>query len=206
MAEMRKLDRSFYERDTLSVSRDLLGKLLVRESSEGRTVGTIVETEAYMGVEDRASHAYGGHRTSRNKVMWGPAGHAYVYLIYGMYWCLNLVTEREGVPRAALVRALEPVEGLDLMAQRRGFSELDSKKKKELTNGPGKLCMAMAVDKSLNGADLTDDILYLAEGEKKKIKVLSSTRINVDYAEEDASKPWRFMIDANPYVSRPRPF
>ncbi len=205
MRNAKKLDRDFYERPTLAVSQDLLGKLLVRESAQGRTVGRIVETEAYMGIEDKASHAYGGRRTARNKVMWGSPGHAYVYLIYGMYWCLNLVTEEEGIPRAVLIRALEPLEGQQLMAKRRGFSELNPRKKKELTNGPGKLCMAMGIDGSLSGADLTADILYLAEGEGS-FKIITSTRINVDYAEEDASRPWRFMIFGNPYVSRPRPF
>src|SRR5258708_35974637 len=158
---MTKLPREFYTRkNVLEVARDLLGKKLVVPSSNGsRVAGIIVETEAYRGPEDRASHAYNGRRTQRTETMYGMGGTAYVYFVYGMYDQFNVVTNVEGVPHAVLVRALEPVEGLDVVRHRRqGRSEY------ELTSGPGRLCIAMGIDRGLDKADLRGRRGWIEEG------------------------------------------
>src|SRR2546423_1100203 len=146
-----KLPRSFYLReDTAAVARDLLGKLLVVPAEDGtRVSGMIVETEAYMGIGDRAAHSFGGRRTARNEVMYGLAGHVYVFFVYGMYYQFNVVTGPADHPHAVLIRAVEPVEGIEMMRVRRG-----EMKERNLTSGPGKLCMAMGIDRRLNGEDL----------------------------------------------------
>ncbi|MBS3781910.1 MAG: DNA-3-methyladenine glycosylase [Candidatus Thermoplasmatota archaeon] len=194
----KKLERQFYRRDTEKVAEDLLGKHLVRISPEGKTVGKIVETEAYLGEEDPASHSYQGGKTERTRVMFGPPGYAYVYMIYGMYYCLNAVTGQEKEPEGVFVRALEPLEGLDLMKERRGLKD-----KSELTNGPGKLCMAMDIDKQLNGADLCGDKLYIARSERpENLDIKKARRINIDYAGKAKEWKLRFFIKGNPYVSK----
>ena len=144
-----KLRRDFYQRNTLTVARELLGKYLVHNSQEGTTIGKIVETEAYIGPHDPASHAYKGRRTKRTEVQFGPGGYAYIYQIYGKNFCFCIVTQKVGMPEVVLIRALEPIAGLELMAKRRGFSNLTDYK--ELTNGPSKLCQAMGINKSLYG-------------------------------------------------------
>ena len=192
-----KLNRPFYRRDAEKVAKDLLGKHLVRRSSEGKTVGKIVETEAYLGEEDPASHSYQGAKTERTEVMFGPPGHAYAYMIYGMYYCFNTVTGREGKPEGVFVRALEPVKGIKLMEERRGLDD-----KSELTNGPGKLCMAMDIDNELNGEDLCGNKLYITKPEKtKSFEIRKAPRINIDYADEAKKWKLRFFIKGNPYVS-----
>jgi DNA-3-methyladenine glycosylase len=195
---MTILPRGFYDRDTIEVAKDLLGKVLVREMpAAGRLAVKIVETEAYVGPHDKACHASRG-MTERNRVMFGEPGHAYVYFIYGMYYCLNLVTEREGYPAAVLIRAGEPLEGVDAMWALRK----KAKKLRELTSGPGRLCMALAIDRSLNGADLCKQgPLYVEDGGHESIEIVSSRRIGVDYAAEYRDKPWRFYIKNSPYVS-----
>ncbi|MBS3790269.1 MAG: DNA-3-methyladenine glycosylase [Candidatus Thermoplasmatota archaeon] len=194
----KKLERQFYRRATEKVAEDLLGKHLVRISPEGKTVGKIVETEAYLGEEDPASHSYQGGKTERTRVMFGPPGYAYVYMIYGMYYCLNAVTGQEKEPEGVFVRALEPLEGLDLMKERRGLKD-----KSELTNGPGKLCMAMDIDKQLNGADLCGDKLYIARSERpENLDIKKARRINIDYAGKAKEWKLRFFIKGNPYVSK----
>ena len=150
-----KIYRSFYEQPTVKVARQLLGKCLVRNHPDGITVGKIVETEAYVGPEDRASHASRG-RTARTEIMFGPAGFAYVYLIYGFHHCLNFVTEAADYPAAVLIRAVEPVDGIELMKARRRKTDL-----RELASGPGKLCQAFAIDRSLNGVDVCAAPLYV---------------------------------------------
>jgi len=196
------LKRAFYQQDILTVSRSLLGKVLVHETAEGITSGRIVEVEAYAGPEDRAAHSYGGRRTPRNDVMFGEKGHAYVYLIYGMYYCVNFTAgSTSGKPEAILIRALEPIEGQVLMAKRRKqpFGTL-----RNLTNGPGRLCMAMDITKAENKLDVTALPFYLKDAEPvAESEVAESSRIGVDYAAEWKDKPWRFYIKNNPYVSKP---
>lgn len=194
----RKLPREFYARSVLEVARDTVGKLLVHELPEGRLVGRIVEVEAYRGPEDLAAHSAGGRRTARNEAMWGEAGHAYVFLVYGMHWQFNLVTGRVAEPHAVLIRAVEPIEGLEQMARRRGVAAT----RRELSNGPGKLCAAMGIDRRHYGRDLTgSDGLYLADA--PPTKVVRARRIGIDYAGAWVNRKWRFLEPGNPYVSRP---
>lgn len=191
----KKLPREFYLRDTREVARDLLGKELVRVSPEGTVTGIIVETEAYLGIDDRASHAYAGRASRRTAIMYEDGGRAYIYLIYGMYWCLNLTTRERGVPEAVLIRALEPVTGIDLMRQRRGTS---GKRPADLAGGPGKLCRALAIDGGLYGEDLGGDTLYVREGIAVPPEQIStSPRVNIDFAGEAASQEWRYVIKVN---------
>jgi DNA-3-methyladenine glycosylase len=193
-----KISRSFYEQPTVQVAKQLLGKYLVRKHPDGKTVGRIVETEAYVGPHDLACHASRG-RTARTQVMFGAAGHAYVYFIYGMYYCLNIVTEEIDHASAVLIRALEPVEGIDLMKKRRRSEEL-----RNLANGPGKLCLALAIDKALNSADMCGgNILYVEDRGEPAPKILARTRIGVDYAGKWKDKPWRFLMRGNEFVSKP---
>jgi DNA-3-methyladenine glycosylase len=198
--EATKLPREFYLRpDVLTVARDLLGKLLVVPDPNGERVsGKIVEVEAYRGPEDRASHAYGGRRTKRTETMYGSGGVAYVYFVYGMYYQFNVVSGVADVPHAILVRALEPVEGIENMRARR-HSHPDH----NLTNGPGKLCIAMAIDRQLDGADLLGQRVWLEEFETvTPRRIARGPRIGIDYAQEWIDKPWRFWIKENTYVSR----
>ncbi len=192
-----KLSRSFYEQSTLDVARQLLGKYLVRQHGDGTTVGRIVETEAYVGPEDKACHASRG-RTPRTEVMFGRAGHAYVYLVYGMYDCLNLVTESVDYPAAVLIRAVEPVTGIELMKSRRRTEKLH-----DLASGPGKLCQAFAINRTLNDDDLCGKVLYLEDRGEAVSQVVTTPRIGVDYAGLWKDKPWRFLIKDNEFVSKP---
>lgn len=179
------LPRSFYNRDTELVARELLGKLLVHVVEGVPRVGRIVETEAYLGTHDLAAHSSRG-RTARTEVMFGPPGYAYVYVIYGIHHCLNVVTGPEGRASAVLIRALEPVRNIATS-----------------TKGPGLLCRAMAIDLRLYGHDLLSDDFHLAEPEgSEPFDVVASRRIGVDYAGEWAAKPLRFYVAGNPYVSR----
>jgi len=191
-----KLPRAFYQQSTIDVAKQLLGKYLVRQHAEGLTVGRIVETEAYVGPQDLACHASKG-RTARTEVMFGPAGHAYVYFIYGFYYMLNLVTERQDHPAAVLIRAAEPVTGLDLMKARRRLEKL-----RDLASGPGKLCQAFAIDRSLNGADLCDGILYIEDHGEPQPKFQATPRIGVDYAGKWKDKRYRFFVRGSDFVSR----
>jgi len=192
---MKVILRRFYERDVVDVARDLLGKLLVREVEGKRLVGRIVEVEAYRGRDDPASHAYRG-RTKRNEVMFGKPGLAYIYLAYGVNWCLNITSEPEGEPAAVLIRAVEPLEGIEEMMANRQVSNL-----KNLTNGPGKLTKAFKIDRSLNGWDVTKgEILYIVyPDEEEEFEIGVSARIGIKFG---LDKPWRFFIKNNPFVSR----
>jgi DNA-3-methyladenine glycosylase len=194
-----KIKKSFYNRNTLKVAQDLLGKFLVRKIGKKTIVGKIVETEGYVGPSDLASHASRG-KTARTAPMFGPPGHAYVYLVYGLNYCFNTVTEKENYPAAVLIRALEPAEGIDLIKKNR-------KKKMpffKLTNGPGKLCQALKIDKSLNNFDLTERTLWIEDrGLKiKPLEIVAAKRIGVDYAGKYKNKPWRFYLKGNPFVSK----
>ena len=197
-----RLNREFFVRkDTLRIARDLLGKLLVVPTPSGdRVSGMIVETEAYMGVEDKAAHSSGGRRTARNEITYAEGGHVYVFFVYGMYYQLNLVTGFVDHPHVVLIRAVEPVEGIELMRERRG-----EMKDTNLTSGPGKLCIAFGIDRSLNGEDLLGDRIWVEEYRNfKKQEIVSGPRVGIDYAEEFIEMPWRFWVRGNPYVSKTR--
>lgn len=200
-----KLNREFYNRDTLVVAQELLGKILVREIDGIRISGEIVETEAYIGPIDKAAHSYNGRRTPRTEAMYGKYGFAYVYFIYGMHYCFNVVTREEGMPEAVLIRAIEPLEGKDKISDirfKKYYECLTKSQKKNLTNGPAKLCSALRIDKNLNREDLCGDRLYIEEGLNEKFRIKSSKRIGIDYAEEAKDYLWRFYIENSEYVSR----
>lgn len=181
-----RLPRPFYDRDAITVAHELLGKLLVHRSGGVARVGRIVEVEAYLGPHDLAAHSARG-RTARTEVMFGPPGHAYVYLIYGMHHCMNVVVEAEGRAAAVLLRALEPVANID-----------------SRTQGPGLLCRALHIDRRHNGMDLLGDTLYVEQPERSlSFGVVKRPRIGVDYAGYWARRLLRFYIKANPYVSKP---
>jgi DNA-3-methyladenine glycosylase len=187
------LSKSFYSRPTIQVAKGLLGQVLVHETPRGAAAGRIVEVEAYLPQNDPACHASRG-MTPRNEVMFGPAGYAYVYFCYGNHFMFNVVTEREGVPGAVLVRALEPVKGAGLMARRRGnFDEADL----GLTNGPGKLVQALGINRDLNKAPLWKKPLYL-RAVKRAEPVGVTTRIGIT---EGSEMPLRFYLKGNPYIS-----
>ncbi|MCT4544847.1 MAG: DNA-3-methyladenine glycosylase [Vallitalea sp.] len=194
---MKKLCRDFYERDTLEVAKDLLGKYIVYDNMEEQIIVKITEVEAYKGVDDKACHTYGGRRTPRTEVMWGQAGHAYIYIIYGMYYCFNIVTEKEGNPCAVLIRGVEPIENISKMTYNRynrTYSELNRYQIKNFTNGPGKLCKAIGLDLRHNGLDLLSDKLYVCDN-NEIVNIKEAKRINIDYAEEAADYLWRFYIE-----------
>lgn len=197
----RKLKRSFYTRaDALLVARELLGKRLVVTADTGaRVSGRIVETEAYVGPEDRASHAFGNRRTPRTETMFAVGGTAYVYFVYGMHHQFNVVTNVEGVPHAVLVRALEPDEGVELMRARRAVAD-----DRNLTSGPGKLCAALGIDKSYDKADLLGGRVWVEDAGLGfgPSEIAAGPRVGIDYAADYVSKPWRFWVKGNPFVSR----
>jgi len=194
-ASPRILRRPFYRRNTVRVARELLGKVLVRRLGDTRLEGIIVETEAYRGHDDAASHAYRGP-TRRNQVMFGEPGHAYVYFTYGMHYCLNVTTEPLGQPGAVLIRAVQPIKGIAEMKKRRGTEHV-----KDLSNGPAKLTQAFAVTKALNGHDLTPGKkLYIAEPfAAEPVHITASARIGI---KAGAEKLWRFSVRRNPFVSK----
>ena len=203
---MARLCREFYIGDTVEIARNLLGKYLVRRLDGEFLICRITETEAYVGAVDKACHAYGYHQTRRNAVMFGQAGHAYLYLIYGMYTCLNFVTNPVGEPDAVLLRGLEPVYGIDTMCHLRFGktpAQLTPYQRKNFLNGPGKCCKALSLDTSFNGIDLTGDVLFLC-GSPADVglshipqpprKIAAGKRIGIDYAEEAKDFPWRFTL------------
>lgn len=200
MAALKKLPFSFYQReDVLQIAEELVGKLLVTNWEGIVTSGRIVECEAYAGVTDRASHAYGGRRTRRNEVMYGLGGYAYVYLIYGIHHLFNVVTYTKNIPHAILIRSLEPVKGVDEMLKRTGKEELDY----TLTRGPGNLSKALGISTKHSGMSLTGKELFLADDGHRytKKQITLSPRIGVDYAGDDALLPYRYYIKGNPFVS-----
>ena len=201
---MARLPREFYDRDTVKVAQDLLGKYLVRNLNGELLVGRITETEAYIGRCDKACHAYNYRRTARTETLFMAPGHAYIYLIYGMYNCLNFVTEPEGEPAAVLLRAVEPVAGMDsLLRLRYGDKLLTPYRQKNFLNGPGKVCRGFALSKAENRLDLTGDTLFICESpedvglpcpESPKEHICAGPRIGIDYAEEARDFPWRFWL------------
>ncbi len=205
---MKKLPREFYTReDTLKIAKDLLGKTLVVPQKNGERVSAmIVETEAYLGAIDKAAHSYQNRRTKRTETMFGIGGTVYIFFIYGMYFQFNIVVGEVDTPHAILIRAVQPLENIEIMRERRKAKSknLDSKMPdKNLTSGPGKLCIALGIDKTFNNEDLLGKKVWLEEGEKlAKNKIVSGKRIGIDYAEEYAEKHWRFWIKDNQFVSR----
>jgi DNA-3-methyladenine glycosylase len=195
----RALPRSFYRQPTLRVARALLGKTLVHAASDGTTAGRIVEVEAYRGPRDRAAHSSGGRRTARNEVMYGPPGYAYVYFIYVMHYCVNVVCQAAGVPEAVLVRALEPLAGEDVMRRRRNLPDAPAWR---LCRGPGALCAAMGIARSVNGTDLVRGVLRILDAPPvAAADVVRTPRIGVDYAGSHATWPWRFLVRGSRAVS-----
>ncbi len=205
---MNKLPREFYTReDTLQIARDLLGKLLVVPNEQGeRVAGMIVETEAYLGAIDKAAHSFGNRRTKRTETMFTIGGTVYIFFIYGMYFQFNVVVGAIDIPHAILIRAVEPIENIEIMRARRHAGSKKATLKmldKNLTSGPGKLCIALGIDKTFNNESLLGGRVWLEDG-----KVFSADNINcgkrigIDYAEEFTEKPWRFWVKDNKFVSR----
>jgi DNA-3-methyladenine glycosylase len=190
---MSKLPRSFYIRsDVLQISKELLGKFLFTSFAGFLTGGMIIETEAYAGVTDRASHAYAGRRTARTETLYSQGGVAYIYLAYGLHSLFNIVTNVSNIPHAVLIRAIVPTHGISVMVQRRNMSRIRS----DLTNGPGKLCQALAIQVQHNGVALDEDVIWLEDQGflTDERTILTSPRVGIDYAGPDAQLPWRFRI------------
>ncbi|MEH7456002.1 3-methyladenine DNA glycosylase [Bacillus pseudomycoides] len=203
-----KAPPSFYEGDTLEVAKNLLGHKLVHIVDGIKRSGFIVEVEAYKGPDDKAAHSYGGRRTDRTEVMFGAPGHAYVYLIYGMYHCFNVITAPIGIPQGVLIRALEPADGIEEMKIAR-YDKVDITKAqyKNLTNGPGKLCRALGITLEERGLSLQSNELYIelvpeAEHLSSQYEIAKGPRINIDYAEEAVHYPWRFYFQKHHFVSK----
>ncbi len=197
---MTKLERDFYNRDTVEVARSLLGKELVRVLDGTELVCRVTETEAYVGRMDKACHAYGYRRTKRTETLFAPPGTAYIYLIYGMYCCLNFVTEPEGEPCAVLIRGAQPVQGADILARNRfgcSYAGLTANRRKHFLDGPGKLCRALGLTREQNGLDLTGNELYVRDTGYIPADIQVGPRIGIDYAEEAVGLPWRFRIPSD---------
>ena len=197
----KKLSRSFYLRENVvEVSRDLLGKFLFTKFNGTVTGGMITETEAYNGIEDRASHAYNGRRTKRTEIMYSVGGTAYVYLCYGIHHLFNIVTNERDIPHAVLVRAIEPSTGVDHMLQRRKKKEINY----ALTSGPGSMSAALGISTRHTGIDLLEDTIWVEDRgiAFSTSEIASSKRIGVDYAGADAKRLWRFSVKGNPWVSK----
>jgi DNA-3-methyladenine glycosylase len=200
MVPMKKLDTAFYNRaDVVKIARDLIGKVLVTHFDGALTYGRIVETEAYAGAVDRASHAFGNRRTNRTEVMFQKGGLAYVYLCYGIHHLFNVVTNKQDVPHAVLIRAIDPIHGIHTMLERTGKRVADY----TLTKGPGNVSKALGIYTKHTGFNLLDEDIYIASDDfvPDKKQILATPRIGVDYAGEDAKLPYRFILKDNPYVS-----
>ncbi len=205
---MKKLPREFYTRDdTLQIARELLGKLLVVPTETGERVSTmVVETEAYLGAIDKAAHSYGNRRTKRTETMFAVGGTVYIFFIYGMYFQFNVVVGAKDVPHAILIRAVEPLENIEIMRWNRSAKSKKPNVKmldKNLASGPGKLCIALGIDRRFNDKDLLGDEIWLEDFKTFSVSEISSgRRIGIDYAEEFAENPWRFWVTDNHFVSR----
>lgn len=203
-----RLNKDFFNRDTLIVAKELLGKILVRKIDGVILKGKIVETEAYVGAIDKASHAYGGKRTNRTETLYAEPGTVYVFSIYGMYYCLNLISEEKDVAAGVLIRGIEPLEGIEKMSQlryKKNYEELSNYEKKNFSNGPSKLCMALGIDKRDNCINsISSEELYVEEDllNKEVFSIVEAKRIGIDYAEEAKDFLWRFYIKDNKFVSK----
>lgn len=200
------LQQEFYKRDCITVSKELLGKVLVRKINGRIIKSRIVETEAYIGMIDKASHAYLGKRTERTEPLFHEGGISYVYFIYGLYHCFNIIADKEDYPAGVLIRAVEPLNEFDYLAQKRfkkDFNELSKAQTRNLTNGPSKLCMALDITKEENFVKLYEDgDLYVEDSDYKPAEIVETTRVGIDYAEEAIDFPWRFYIKDNLYISK----
>lgn len=200
------LDKEFYKQGALTLAKELLGKLVVRTVDNVTLKAKIVETEAYIGEIDKASHAYNGRRTERTEPLFREGGISYVYFIYGKYYCFNVISGVEDKGEGVLIRALEPLNEFDYLAQKRfnqNYDELTESKKKAITNGPSKLCMAFSIDKSENYMKLYEKgELHIEDGEEENFEIIETTRIGIDYAQEAIDFPWRFYIKGNKYISK----
>ena len=196
----KKLNLSFYDRkDVVQIARELLGKILVTQIDGLRCSGRIVETEAYAGIHDRACHAFGGKRTSRSEDLYGEPGTVYIYICYGMHHLFNVITNKKDVPHAVLIRAVEPLEGIDYMLARSGKEVVDF----TLTKGPGNLARSMGMSKMFSGVNLFSDVIFIEDDglRYKKDQIKITKRIGVESAREDAELPYRFIVKGNPCVS-----
>lgn len=200
------IKKEFYNRSALDIAKDLLGKVLVREVDGKVLRGKIVETEAYIGANDKACHAYNGRRTKRTEVLYEEGGISYIYFIYGLYHCFNVVTNKKDVAEAVLIRALEPLNEFDYISNiryKKSYEELTKAQFKNLTNGPSKLCLAYLLDKDLNGVKLYEKgPVYITDDSNEDFKIIETKRIGIDYAEEAKDFLWRFYIKDNIYVSK----
>lgn len=200
------ISKEFYNRSALDVAQDLLGKVLVREVDGKILKGKIVETEAYIGLIDKACHAYNGRRTKRTEVLYEDAGVSYIYFIYGLYHCFNVVTNKKDIAEAVLIRAIEPINELDYISNIRynkRYNELTKAQSKNLTNGPSKLCLAYLLNKDLNAVKLYEKgAVYITDDNNEDFEIVESKRIGIDYAEEAKDFLWRFYIKDNIYVSK----
>ena len=193
------MNRDFFRQGAVNLAKELLGKKIIRKIN-GKTIESIItETEAYVGPEDKGSHAYNNRRTKRTETMFKDGGYAYIYLIYGMYNCLNVVCSIKNKPEAVLIRSIQPLNNLDFIKEHRNIK---SKKIHELTNGPGKLCQALKIDTTLDGIDLLNNKELFIEDKYSNHEIISSKRINIDYAEEYVHKLWRFYIKNNKFISK----
>lgn len=205
-----KVNKEFYERDARVVAQELLGKILVRKVNNTLLKGKIVETEAYIGEIDKACHAYGGKRTVRTEPLYGEAGIAYVYFVYGMYYCFNVITNKKDIAEGVLIRGVEPLKGGEVISNlrfKKSHESLSNKERKNLTNGPSKLCMAFNITKEQNKMCLWEnETIYIEEPEKNfnltNVEIVKAKRIGIDYAKEAKDFLWRFYIKNNEYVSK----
>jgi len=198
------LDKKFYNENGIILAKNLLNKFLIREYDNKKIVTKIVETEAYMGTIDKAAHTYKNRKSTRTDPLYLSGGHIYVYLIYGMYNCLNLSANKENIPECVLIRAVEPINDFDEISYNRflkPYSELTNYQKKNLTNGPGKLCKGLNIDRSLSGKHIFGSELYIKDNTDDGFEIVEDKRINIDYAQEDKDKLWRFYIKNNKNVS-----
>lgn len=200
------LKKEFYKRDALIVAKDLLGKILVRRIDDTIVRSKIVEVEAYIGSIDKASHAYNNRRTARTEPLFHEGGITYVYFVYGLYNCFNVITDVNDVASGVLIRAVEPLDNFNYLSKvryKKEYKELTKVQKKNLTNGPAKLCMALSINRDDNYVKLySSKNLYIEEGEDSEIEIIDAKRIGIDYAEEAIDFPWRFYIKGNSYVSK----
>lgn len=199
------LKKEFYQKDTLSLAKDLLGKILVRKDGKNLMKAKIVETEAYLGINDRASHTFNNNKTKRNKIMYEDCGTLYVYQTYGIHFLLNIVSVGKGVPEGVLLRAVEPISAIDefcLNRFKKTYKDLSDYQKKNISNGPAKLTKALNIGKEFNGSNIFTKKLYLEDSDKNDFKIVKDKRIGIDYAKEARDFPYRFYIKNNPYVSK----